>query len=493
MQLACEKCATQYTLDDSVIPPEGAPVQCTRCGHVFIAAAPKKLGVQQPSPGSTQVFGMAERSSTQVFGAVQTGSTQMFASSPFLESPLAAPADSKPGSTQVFGIPATPVGSTTHVFAGASQIPVTSFPSAGEKSVRQDVKTLGSILPPMPYGPAFSTSAVTPALGSRKVLRDHDLQTFSSDPAVDGEDDAFADQLRNRIRRRRRVAWWIFLAMLGSVGYFGYRRWASTYGQLSSIAISERERAWALLRKDDSASRAQAISALRDLVRDNPSQIVLKGDYIVSLLLELDDDRLSSVLVENKIRKIQKEAVELGEKKVPSDWENRVNVLTEEVRGLQEQQAPTGTAIHSLENEVKMNYESIRQAVSASGAAQGVVFRTEMMVAGVSGILPPESAINGYQKAGNEPGWSSIALSEYAVNGRASEAVIDRAKSEIRALRASDSSFFRAYVLAARIALKQGQNLEAITSLDALVALNPSHQLARSLLSDLQPKEGSSL
>jgi predicted Zn finger-like uncharacterized protein len=35
--IRCEKCATLYELDDNMLPPGGAPVQCSRCQHVFTA------------------------------------------------------------------------------------------------------------------------------------------------------------------------------------------------------------------------------------------------------------------------------------------------------------------------------------------------------------------------------------------------------------------------------------------------------------------------
>lgn len=37
MLIRCEKCATLYELDDNMLPPGGAPVQCSRCQYVFTA------------------------------------------------------------------------------------------------------------------------------------------------------------------------------------------------------------------------------------------------------------------------------------------------------------------------------------------------------------------------------------------------------------------------------------------------------------------------
>ena len=40
MRIQCERCSTTYELDESRLPPSGAPVQCTRCGNVFRAFPP---------------------------------------------------------------------------------------------------------------------------------------------------------------------------------------------------------------------------------------------------------------------------------------------------------------------------------------------------------------------------------------------------------------------------------------------------------------------
>jgi len=44
MDVRCERCDTEYELDDDAIPPGGCPVQCTTCGHTFTVA---KTGMPQ--------------------------------------------------------------------------------------------------------------------------------------------------------------------------------------------------------------------------------------------------------------------------------------------------------------------------------------------------------------------------------------------------------------------------------------------------------------
>lgn len=44
MIIRCERCSTTYELDEALLAPEGSPVQCTKCQHVFTALPPRAAG-----------------------------------------------------------------------------------------------------------------------------------------------------------------------------------------------------------------------------------------------------------------------------------------------------------------------------------------------------------------------------------------------------------------------------------------------------------------
>src|SRR5450432_2515390 len=85
VQIGCPQCQTHYALDDRLVPAGGAPVQCTRCGHVFIAyrpgegpapGAPSKADAPSPPPtGGTQVFGGTAPSRAPAAGVAPAPST----------------------------------------------------------------------------------------------------------------------------------------------------------------------------------------------------------------------------------------------------------------------------------------------------------------------------------------------------------------------------------------------------------------------------------
>ncbi|MGO8969151.1 MAG: zinc-ribbon domain-containing protein [Myxococcaceae bacterium] len=164
MQIGCPQCQTLYALDDRLVPPGGAPVQCTRCGHVFIAYRPgdapqaeaqsKNLPASPAGAPRTQVFGGAavqpshrppDVAPTPAFGtdkapppAPAVGNrTQVFGG--VGADAAAAPPPSALNQTQLFGgaaaptapVPTAPGASRTQVFGGAAAPPVTPPAPAG--------------------------------------------------------------------------------------------------------------------------------------------------------------------------------------------------------------------------------------------------------------------------------------------------------------------------------------------------------------------------
>ena len=55
MDVRCDRCQTEYELDDASVTATGASVQCTTCGHTFVVAPPRAGGTPGPlsSPGSS--------------------------------------------------------------------------------------------------------------------------------------------------------------------------------------------------------------------------------------------------------------------------------------------------------------------------------------------------------------------------------------------------------------------------------------------------------
>lgn len=50
MLIRCDRCSTLYELDEALLAPEGSPVQCTRCDHVFTARPASGPSHEPPPP-----------------------------------------------------------------------------------------------------------------------------------------------------------------------------------------------------------------------------------------------------------------------------------------------------------------------------------------------------------------------------------------------------------------------------------------------------------
>lgn len=53
MDVRCERCSTEYELDDDSVPDAGCPVQCTTCGHTFMVTRRAVVGAGPPPSSET--------------------------------------------------------------------------------------------------------------------------------------------------------------------------------------------------------------------------------------------------------------------------------------------------------------------------------------------------------------------------------------------------------------------------------------------------------
>src|ERR1043165_3240702 len=61
MDVRCEKCQTEYELDESRLKPGGVTVKCTNCGHMFKIRKRANTNVGVPATASTPPSGPTER------------------------------------------------------------------------------------------------------------------------------------------------------------------------------------------------------------------------------------------------------------------------------------------------------------------------------------------------------------------------------------------------------------------------------------------------
>ncbi|MDY7231656.1 zinc-ribbon domain-containing protein [Hyalangium rubrum] len=474
--------------------------------------------------GKTQVFGappparVPPATTTQVFGAVSVPSpattTQVFGA------PSLPPPAPPPTTTQVFGasaIPASPAAPATTQAFGASQIQAAdraagvSVPSqdaggtvpwmvesgAGGKQGRGKTGESRAAAPraapvdlppqapvPLPTPPPVALPPESPvesrggsATGSRRGSALTSQEIFER---LERESPAQEAPEGPGVGR--------YLLILAAVGvlaltaWLTYPVWRNQGSELPAEALTTKDQAVALLRRDDAASREQALEQLRALVVRFPKFTEAQAELLVALALQLDDSQVELAWISEQQTRLRREIASLQLAQAPADWESRVNSRKEELEALGEQRRPLEAAIGQLTKQGQEALMVIRAAPETEPAADVVArLKAQAVHAGVTGNPQALALAERLRKVENPSHWSALSLAEYGLNAGSPPSALEELSEALREVRERDNTLIRAYVLGARLALRQREPAVARSLLDTALALNPNHALARKL------------
>lgn len=481
--------------------------------QVFGAPAPR------PSPTTTQVFGAVSLppapspTTTQVFGAV---------SLPATKPPSAA-------TTQVFGAssiptePPTPTSTLVYGAAspGAKPKPAGRSASSGGKSddtvpwmvepgtppsvsrgVTGERRAVAppsapvSLPPEEPVALPPPTPAPLPVSAPVSLPPDplpkqgrvsgpsRRVPAFEQAPEVfDRIDRQEAGQETATGSGRERLL--VILAavvVLSLTAWLTYPAWRNQGAELPPEALRAKDEAVALLRRDDAASREQALARLRPLVAQFPKYTEAQAELGVALSLQLDDTQAELEWIGEQEAQLRKEIHALELAKDPADWSNRVNASKAELESLGTQRRPLEAAVTELTKQVEEALLVIRAAPETEPASDVVArLKAQAVHAGVTGNPQALALAERLRKVETPAQWSAISLAEYGLNARSPPASLEELAQSLQAVRERDNTFIRAYVLGARLALRQRDQATARSLLGTVETLNPNHALARKL------------
>ena len=247
--------------------------------------------------------------------------------------------------------------------------------------------------------------------------------------------------------------------------------------------MARREEAAALLRRDDATARQAALEQLEALVAAHPDFTQARSDLVVALALGLDDVRVESSHLEDEVRRLGEDIRALQRARAPGDWPTRVNVMEQSLAATRRALQPLRRKAEELERRAGTAVRPFLEPPAAEGPARSPdAVRAEAVLVGVRGDPQAIPLAERLRLLGDRR-WATLAHAEYALNGRAPPDTLDEAAGALAVLRQEDATFLRPYVLGARVALRRGDAEGAQGLLDAVVALNPRHALARSLRS----------
>jgi flagellar basal body-associated protein FliL len=272
------------------------------------------------------------------------------------------------------------------------------------------------------------------------------------------------------------------VVVLGLVAWLTYPAWRNRGSELSPAVLRARDEAVALLRRDDAASRELALARLRPVLAQFPKFTEAQAELGVALALQLDDTKLELELIGEQEARLRKEIKDLTTAQAPADWAIRVNAGKAELETLGNQRRTLEASVAELTKQLEESLLIIRAAPPTEPAADVVArLKAQAVHAGVTGSSQALALAERLRKVENPAHWSAISLAEYGLNARSPPSTLAELGQSLQTVREQDNTFIRAYVLGARLALRQQDPATARTLLDTVEALNPNHALARKL------------
>ncbi|MGA9520948.1 MAG: zinc-ribbon domain-containing protein [Myxococcaceae bacterium] len=516
MHIACPQCATRYELDERLLPPTGAPVQCTRCSHVFTAVPPIEeersgppptkpsggvtegtlaygtrpaLTPAQGIPTSTQVFGRAATvtegtqpygrrpaltppngipSGTQVFGAAISGATQPF----------------DPRSTLQFGAGAAPERRqdprSTHLFGALDAPKVAEAPDLRATDPEASASPGDLNAPAVARRPgAAATALLDPFDPPGRRDPESPLEHDDHDPSTELE--------RSMRRRRNRLLIALALIALAGVGVAGFLWWSTREASLPAEAIEAQGKATRLLRRDDPKALAEAGAELEALTKKWPNHFELRSTQLIALLFQLDDARAEIARLNAEGEALNGQLARLQRRRSPADWQSRVNALEDQRQQLKLRLDPLIERASALDARANQAFRALKPGTEQMPLEQELAWvRAQALFHGVKGADQAVVLSERYRQLGGADGWADLAYAEYALNGRVPPDTRKQAQAGLEALRKRDTSFIRPWVLSGRLLLANKQAEEAVAAFENATALNPEHTLASDLLEHAQ-------
>ncbi|WP_224246198.1 zinc-ribbon domain-containing protein [Hyalangium gracile] len=489
-------------------PPQSSPATTTQ---VFGAPA---VAAKAPPATTTQVFGAASvppppppsASTTQVFGAGAVAAK-------------APPATT----TQVFGaasVPGpSPTSATTQTF-GSTEVQAarkameTAAPAPGADShsapwlaepapspmpprsvTRERHPTGPQAAPPveLPEEPVGLPGPALPSLPQETELeRSGPIAASRRAPALELPPELIVPERPGSARSASepssgggRERLFIILAAvvaLGLTAWLSYPVWRNQGAELPGDAVSAKESAASLLRRDDAASREQAIRELTSLVGRYPKYTEAQAELVVALALHLDDLKVELEWVHQEEARLRKEISQLELAKATVDWPSRVNARRQELATQGEQKRSLEAAATDLTKRLDQSLAVIRLAPETEPAADVVArVKAQAISEAVNGTPQAVALAERLKKVEARPHWSVLALAEYGLNAGTPPSALATVSEQLAQVRERDPTFLRAYVLGARLALRQKDPSAAQALLEAVLAFNPNHALARKL------------
>ncbi|MCP3060177.1 hypothetical protein LXT21_15440 [Myxococcus sp. K38C18041901] len=280
---------------------------------------------------------------------------------------------------------------------------------------------------------------------------------------------------------------WMGLLVAAGVllaGVLAYPAWKNRDVDMPATAVTEKERASVLLRRDDASSRDQAIQSLKALTATHPKYTEAQAELVVALSLRLGELQAEAERLRNQGEILQRDIDNRATAQATVDWESRVNALKAQREDVIKAGGPLRIEIDRLRKEVDVLAEALEAAPEVEPTpALAARVKARALHAGVTAAPDALALAERLRNVEGAPkAWSTVARAEYVLSSGSPPDSVAQSVAELEALRQADGTLLRPYVLGARLALRQKDPAAARSLLDDVLALNKNHELARKLL-----------
>ncbi|WP_338866005.1 hypothetical protein [Myxococcus stipitatus] len=274
------------------------------------------------------------------------------------------------------------------------------------------------------------------------------------------------------------------LLIIGGVflaGVLAYPAWRDRNADMPAAAVTAKDEAAALLRRDDEGTRATAIESLKRLIASHPKYVEARAELLVALCLRLGELQAESEGLRLRAEQIQREMGVL-----PPDSLELV-ARGEELTEVSRLGVPLKADVTRLRDEVDALASTLEPAPEVEPApALAARVKARALHAAVRASPDALALAERLRNVESAPKvWSTLARAEFVLSSGSPPSSVEQSKQDLEALRDADGTLLRAHVLGARMALRQDDKASARSLLDVVQALNPSHDVARKLLKQL--------
>ncbi|WP_257979277.1 tetratricopeptide repeat protein [Corallococcus exiguus] len=281
------------------------------------------------------------------------------------------------------------------------------------------------------------------------------------------------------------------LAGIVLAGYLAYPVFRDRNSAMPVEAVTKKEEAVRALRLDDAPAREQAIQNLKALATAHPKYAEVQAELAVAYTLQLGDLHAEFDRLNLQAAAIKREIDAVTTAKSSPNWMGQANALHDDLRATERDMQPLRTDIAERRKALDALMETLRAAPDVEPAATVAArLKAQALYAAVTGAPNALGLAERLRQVELPPSWSILARAEYALSS-GTPATVEAVSRELEALRAQDRYLFRAFVLGARLAIRQGDPDTARNLLDEVVALNPKHDLARRMLAQTAAAEPS--